>query len=146
MSKFFNHRILQRAILGAMVSASIAASAVAAQNPPPINQEEHINDSLIAAAVGALILENCASIKPRYFVIAGKVKALESYALDQGYTEDQVDAFLDDKEEKKRVRREANAYLRALGVVKDDPDTYCAAGKTEIANQTLTGEMIWSWK
>ena len=145
----FDHPIstrLRSAALGGVLAAGLAAGAGAAQNPPPINQEQHINHSLVSAAVGALILQKCSSIKPRYFVIASKVNALERYALGLGYTEDQIDAFLDDKDERKRVRREANAYLRDLGVVKENPESYCVAGRSEIAKKTLTGEMIWSWK
>ncbi len=138
--------IMKRATLAAILGGSLVAQAVAAQTPPPINEEQHINDSLLAAAVGAMILRDCSTIFPRYLVIKGKVDALEEYALGQGYTEEQIEAFLDDKDERKRMRKLANTYLRDHGVVKDDPETFCALGRDEIAKGTLTGEMIWSLK
>lgn len=133
---------LKRLALAAGLGASLAAGAAAAQDPPPLSQEPHINGSLIAAAVGEIIVKKCDSITPRYLVVFSKAKALERYARDLGYTEDEVEAFLDDKAEEKRIRKAANAYLAAQGVVKGDKETYCAAGRTEIEKGTLTGEMM----
>lgn len=135
---------LKRVLMPALLTASLAAGAVAAQNRLPLNEEPHINDSLISAAIGELIRRNCSSISPRYLVVFSKIRALESYARDKGYTEEEVEAFLDDKDEQKRVRRAAMSYLREQGVVKGDEASYCAAGRAEIDKGTLTGEMLWS--
>jgi len=133
-----------RSALAACLATSLAASAVAAQTPPPLNQEQHINDSLIAAAIGELIMRRCDSISPRYLVVYTKVKALEKYARDLGYTEEEVEVFLDDKDEKRRVRRAALDYLAEQGAVKGDDESYCVVGRSEIEKGTLTGQMLWS--
>ncbi len=134
---------VKRIALLAYVCASLAANATAAQTPPPLNQEPHINESLIAASIGEIILRKCDSISPRYLVVYSKVKALEAYARDLGYTEAEVEAFLEDRDEQKRVRRAANKYLIEQGAVKGDNESYCAAGRSEIEKGTLTGEMLW---
>ena len=133
---------LKRLALAAGLSASLAAGAAAAQNPPPLNEEPHINASLFAVAVGEIIVKKCDSITPRYLVVITKAKALERYARDLGYTETEVEAFLDDKAEEKRIRKAANEYLAAQGVVKGDKESYCAAGRAEIEKGTLTGAMM----
>ena len=135
---------LKRGLVPAILAASLAAGAAAAQARPPLNEEPHINHSLIAAAIGELIRRNCSSISPRYLVVFSKIRALETYARKKGYTEEEVEAFLDDKDEQKRVRRAAMAYLKQQGVVKDDEASYCAAGRAEIEKGTLTGELLWS--
>ncbi len=136
--------LIKRAAIAAILGASLAAGAVAAQNPPPLNAEKHINDSLIAAAIGEMIIRNCETISPRYLVVYSKVKALENYARKLGYTEPEVEAFLENKDEQKRVRIAARDYLAERGALKGDRDSYCIAGRAEIETGTLTGEMIWS--
>ena len=127
-------------LAAAVFAVSVSASSALAVSP--LNEEKHINGSLIAAAIGELIRRNCSTISPRYFVVFRKVKALERYAKSLGYTDAQIDAFLDDPDEKKRVRTAAETYLEKQGVVKGDEATYCAAGRKEIAERSLTGQLL----
>lgn len=138
-----SHRPLLKCLgLAAALSAGLAAGVAAAQNPPPLNQEPHINGSLLAAAVGEIIVKKCDSISPRYLVVFSKAKALERYARNLGFGEAEIEAFLDDKAEERRIRKAAHAYLAAQGVVKDDNESYCAAGRAEIEKGTLTGSLM----
>lgn len=146
MLERLNRSIVKPVALVALIVASLATSAVAAQTPPPINEEPHIHKTLFAAAVGALILQSCSTVFPRYLRIKTKIDELEAYAHDMGYTDEDIRGFLDDKDEQKKMRRAANRYLRKHGVVKGNPETYCALGRAEIANKTLTGQVIWSLK
>ena len=61
---------------------------------PPLSQNDHINNQLFAAAVGDEIRKNCSSISARMFLVWRKAKALEKYAYDQGYTEEEMRAHL----------------------------------------------------
>ena len=131
-----------RAFVGASaltLAFSIGAAALAMK---PLNQEKHINDSLISAGIGELIRRNCSSISPRYFVFYRKSKELERYALNLGYSKTEIRAFLDNKAEQDRVRKAAKDYLAANGVVKGDEATYCALGLAEIENGSLTGQLL----
>ena len=120
----------------------VAVAGSAALAATPLNEEKHINMSLTAAAIGDLIRRNCSSISPRYFVVFRKTKALERYALDLGYTKAEIRAFLDNQTERNRVRTAAEKYLSDHGVVKGEESTYCSAGRAEIANKTLTGQLL----
>ena len=114
--------------------------------PMPLNQEPHINESLVAGRVGDVIRNECSSISAKMFVVLGKLSDLEDYARSKGYTEAEVKAFLKDKTEKARIKGLAEAYLKKAGAVPGDEESYCKVGRDEIAKGTLAGSLLRSWK
>ena len=117
-----------------------------AQSRVPINKEEHINNSLVSAAVAEGIRQNCPSISARFIRALNKARELEKYALAQGYTEEEIKAFIGDKTEKKRIVKEATDYVVAHGVVAGDEETFCALGRAEIESGSLIGYLLFSWR
>ncbi len=111
----------------------------------PLNQEQHINHSLISAGIADEIRKNCSSVNARMLRALGKAKALEQYARDQGYEEVDVRAFLDSPAERKRVKSEIDSYLAENGVVRGNEASYCSLGRAEIAKGSLIGELLWTW-
>lgn len=107
-----------------------------------LKDEPHINASLIAAAIGDQIRKKCSTISPRYFTVIRSASNLEKYALGLGYSEDQIDAFMGSKVEKTRIRNAAQSYLDEHGAVTGDEASYCALGRSEITNETLTGKLL----
>lgn len=130
-----------RAIMTCLLVAALAAPALAIE---PLNEEAHINESLIAAQAGDILRETCPTISARMVVVLTKARALEQYARDKGYTEPEVKKFLKNRDEKARVRAAAEAYLAAAGAVPGDVDSYCRVGRAEIEKDTLLGQLIWS--
>jgi len=112
----------------------------------PINLEPHINESLIAGRVGDTIRNVCPSISARMLVALSKLRELESYARDKGYTEADFEAFMDNKAEKDRLKAQAAAYLTAAGAVDGDAESYCMVGRDEIAKGSLIGSLLRSSK
>ena len=129
-----------RAGLVAMALAGPASAQV------PLNENEHITTSLVAAQVGDMIRKGCGTIWARYLVVYEKMGELEAYARAEGYTEDEVRAFLRDKTEKARIRALAEAYLAEAGLDPAAESSYCAVGEQEIASGTLAGSLLRSWK
>lgn len=119
------------ALLPAMVSAQV-----------PLSEESHINESLVAVAVGDAIRKICPTISARMVTVYFKAKDLENYARKAGYQEDEVKAFLKDKTEKARIRALAKDYMSANGVVEGDVGSYCALGKAEISKDSLIGSLL----
>ena len=113
-----------------------------AQGKVPLAEESHINEQLMAAAAGDMLRQTCPSITARMLVVLLKMRDLESYARSKGYTEAEVNVFLKDKGEKARVKAAAVDYLAAAGVVSGDVQSYCAAGRAEIAKGTLVGSLL----
>lgn len=126
--------------------AALLMAAVPAHAADPLNQNQHITDSLVAAKVGDAIRKTCPSITARMFTVLGKMNDLEAYARAQGYTEAEVKVFLKDPVEKKRINDLAAAYLKKAGAVEGDAESYCVAGRSEIAKNTLAGSLLKSWK
>ncbi len=108
----------------------------------PLPQEKHINNSLMAGVAADKIRKACPSISARMFVAWGKLNALKSYAIHQGYSEPEVRAFMKDPKEKARVKGMAADYLKAHGVVAGNPESYCTVGREEIAKKSLIGQML----
>ncbi len=108
----------------------------------PINREPHINASLMAGRVGDVIRNTCPSISARMVVAYSKLKELERYARDKGYSDADFETFMDDKAEKNRMKAQADAYLRDAGAVAGDPESYCRVGRDEIAKGSLIGELL----
>ncbi len=131
-------------LIKSLVLVSALATPTFAQTP--LNQEAHINDSLIAAQVGDSIRKTCPSISAKMFTVLSKLNDLEDYARDKGYTEAEVKAFLKDKTEKTRIKASAKAYLAEAGAVEGDAESYCTVGRAEIEKGTLAGSLLRSWK
>jgi hypothetical protein len=134
-----SNKCLMAAVLGLALGGS-------AQAQVALNQNDHITQSLVAAKVADEIRNTCASISARYLVVFQKMGELEDYARAGGYTETEVRAFLKDKGEKARITALAQAYLTEAGAVPGDEESFCLAGRGEIAAETLAGSLLSSWK
>lgn len=128
-----------KAILSA---AALALSAQVASAQVALSKEPHINEQLMAAAVGDVIRNTCPTISARMVTVYFKVKELEKYARNAGYEEAEVKAFLKDKSEKARIKDMAAEYMAANGVVEGDVASYCALGEAEIRNDSLIGSLL----
>jgi len=112
----------------------------------PLNQEAHINESLVAGRVGDTIRKTCPSISAKMFTVLSKMNDLEDYAREKGYAEADVKAFLKNRTEKARIKALAEEYLAKAGAVEGDEESYCKVGRDEIAKGTLAGSLLRSWK
>lgn len=128
-----------RAVL--MLTLAFATPALA-DTRTPLPDEQHINEQLIAAQAGEILRNTCPTIVARMFVVWEKAFLLRQYAIDKGYTEPEVKAFLKDPVQKERVKAAAEAILVSSGAKPGDIPSYCAAGKAEIAKDTLLGQII----
>ena len=126
-------------LAAALCAASLSAMA---EGKVPLADEAHINQQLVAAATGDILRQTCPTLKARVLVVLGKLNALENYARTQGYSEEEVKAFLKDRAQKARVKSAAEGYLSGAGAVAGDADSYCRAGRAEIANGTLVGSLL----
>jgi Skp family chaperone for outer membrane proteins len=127
----------------ALVAMLAAAPAFALE---PLNTEKHINEALVAGRVADVIRNTCPSISAKMLTVLQELNALEAYLRDKGYTEAEVKAFRKNKDEKARIKGLANDYLTAAGAVEGDVESYCKAGRDEIAKGTLAGSLLRSWK
>lgn len=139
MTHVFGFTFKSALIAGAVV---LCAGMANAQPSVPLAEEPHINEQLMAAAVGDVIRNTCPNISARMVTVFFKAKELEKYARKAGYDEDEVKAFLKDKSEKARIKGKATDYMAANGVVDGDVESYCTLGRAEIEKDSLIGALL----
>ncbi|MBD3678112.1 MAG: DUF5333 domain-containing protein [Rhodobacteraceae bacterium] len=136
-------RFINTTVLASLLATSLIAPAAArAETPPPLRENDYINSRLLGAAVGDEIRKNCPSISPRYVTFLRRKWELERYALDQGYTREEIVAYVDSKVEQRRMNGLRDEYLKENGVVRGDSESYCRLGREEIAAETYMGTML----
>lgn len=129
-----------------LAALALVLMTLPAQADSKIAGDAHVTEVLVAARVGDVIRNTCPSISARMFVVYGVMQDLKSYAVAQGYKEDEVKAFLRDPAEKARIAALAEAHMNRSGVVPGEAESFCTLGRAEIAAQTLTGRLLRSWK
>ncbi|WP_348524702.1 DUF5333 domain-containing protein [Paracoccus marinaquae] len=137
--KIFPNR---RGRIAAALAATITLTAMPAAALEPLSQERYINDRLIAARIADRIRRECPSIDGRIVYAYSQARALMKYARKQGYTQAQIEAFLDSKPDRKRIYAVADDYMARNGVKSGDAESYCRLGREEIAKKTVTGSLL----
>ncbi|MEM9249642.1 MAG: DUF5333 domain-containing protein [Pseudomonadota bacterium] len=120
---------------------ALAFSSVADARPH-LRDNTYINDQLFAAAVGDQIRRNCPTISARMVLVWRKARALERHALTEGYTENEIEAYLESKPDIRAMEARRDSYLSEHGVRRGDADSYCTLGNAEIAAKSLIGELL----
>jgi hypothetical protein len=59
-----------------------------------------------------------------------------------GYSQREIQAFIEDDAEKDRLEVIARERLRGMGAVEGQPQTYCAVGLAEIAKDSQIGRLL----
>lgn len=126
-----------------ILTAMLASPALALV---PINEEPLIHDKLLQGFIGDAITDNCPTMEARKMRALGELLDIRDYALEQGYEAGVVKDFVTSKEEKKKFREEAAAWLAAKGAEPGNPDAYCQVGEAEIAADSLIGQLLRSTK
>jgi hypothetical protein len=130
---------MRKLLILTLVSGLAAGSAAANTS---LRNIPDIENGLFTISVADKIRRECGSISARIFKARSELQSLYNFARQRGYSEAEIDAYVNDDAEKKRMRAKRDAYLASKGVVKSQPKTYCAAGRTEIKNSTRIGALL----
>lgn len=104
--------------------------------------ETDINNGLLAAAAAEKIQRECSTIGARMFVARSYANELKEVALSRGYTMQEIEAYVDDDEEKRKMRERRNAYFKSKGASNLDPDSLCVLGHEEIKKNSQIGQLL----
>ncbi|WP_417523823.1 DUF5333 domain-containing protein [Marinovum sp.] len=122
-----------------VITLALAGPALAL---PPLSTVGPINDGLRSIMIADQIRIACPSISPRMITAWSFIRGLEAEARKMGYSETQIEDFVESKSERKRLESEAAAYMKARGVVGGKPETYCALGRQEIEKGSQIGAFL----
>ena len=130
---------MKQSILALVLVTLPLAGNVSAKTPGDLPD---VRNGLIAVSAADTIRKRCDSISPRMMRAYSFIKSLESSARSQGFSRDEVNAFVKDKSAKRALESQANAYLAQNGVDPSVPATYCTVGRAEIAKNSAIGRLL----
>ena len=122
------------------VLLTLGAGAAVAQ--PPLKDVEKISNGIVFTGMAYEISERCGSIDARLFRGINYLQSLRNHARELGYSDAEIEAYINDDAEKDRLEAIAREQLGLLGVVEGDEATYCAAGRAQIAANTRVGWLL----
>ena len=108
-------------IAAALALATLTTPAAALE---PLSQNAYVNDRLVQARVADVVRRNGPSIDARLVRAFSEARALKRHARNQGYSEAQIDAFLDSRADRQRIYAEADRYMVENGVLNGQPETF----------------------
>lgn len=116
--------------------------ASAALAKPPLSEVPEVRDGLITAGIAIEIDDNCDDISVRLIRGLNYLEGLKRTARDLGYSNGEIDAYVDDKAEKARLEGLARDWLAVRGAVSGDAQSYCAIGEAEIEARSAVGRLL----
>lgn len=128
--------------LALSVALSTSAALAQANTLPGLDKEKDINSGLLIVAVADKIRRECDSIGGRLFTARSYANALKNMASDRGYSDDEIDAYINDKQNKAAMRERRNAYYKKYGASNLDPDSLCVLGYAEIKKKSQIGMLL----
>lgn len=108
----------------------------------PLKDVAFVRDGIIVTGIAYEISEVCDSIDARTVRGALFLLSLKDHASDLGYSDAEIDTYVNDRAEKDRLEAVARQKLREMGAVEGQPETYCAVGQAEMANETPVGRLL----
>jgi len=102
----------------------------------------HVREGIIAVGMAVELSDKCGSLSPRTLRGINYLRSLQNHARDLGFSQAQIDAYVDDKSEKRRLEGIARARLADMGVVNGSETTYCAVGRSQINEGTAVGRLL----
>jgi len=104
--------------------------------------ETAINNKLFVFAMANEIRKACDDISPRMFRALNFRNALYADARAKGYSDAQIDAYIDNKAEQNKMRARGNQYLAQFGASLSDKPALCRVGRSEIQKRSQIGSLL----
>ena len=122
------------------LTLAMLASPVLAK--PHLSQVARVNDGLIIAGMAIELAEHCGSRNLRLLRGVAYLADLKAKARNMGYTNDEIEAYVEDDTVKSGLEEEARARLQALGVVPGNGESYCAVASAQISAGNTLGSLL----
>ena len=127
----------------ALVLAGPALGSTQAEANAALRGDAEIWGGLVALAIAKEVSDRCPTLEARTFRGQTYVLGLYNRARSLGYARSQIMAFIDDEDEKARLRRQVTEWFAARGLREGSPpEGFCALGRAEIAGETLAGSFL----
>jgi len=124
------------------LSLGLALAATTAFANPPLRDVTRVSEGLIAAGMAIELGDNCNSVSTRLIRGLNFLQGLKNHASDLGYSNAEIDAYVNDRAEKARLETIARGRLADLGVSVGDPASYCVVAQAQMAAGTQVGQLL----
>ena len=131
---------MKRWIIAALMG-SVLAGPLAAKEPPLVENQYVVNGFYVIGTAD-IIRKTCPTIDARIFRAVRLLGSLERYAKDQGYSEAEIDEFLDDEVAEDALRARIKADLAERGAPDGDVEGHCRVGLEEITADSSVGRLL----
>lgn len=108
----------------------------------PLHQNPTVVAGFYNVGLADEVRKNCDEIDARLFRAFSYIKSIERFARNEGYSNDQIDQFVDNKAEKEKLRTRIRADLAKRGASPKTPEGYCTVGREEIAKGSAAGRLL----
>ncbi len=119
-----------------------AVPAVSAEAKPHLRDVPEIENTLFTVALANEVGKKCDSLRGRRIKGFNLLLKLRSRANALGYSDDEIRSFVESETEKARMRAKGEAYLKSRGVDLNNPETFCAFGRAEMAKSSAVGALL----
>lgn len=133
---------MKTGIFALLMMIATVGGAGAASAQTPLRDVAYVRDGIIHVGMAYELSQKCDDLSARIFRGIGFLQSLQRHASGLGYSDEEIDDYVNDKDEKKRLEAIARAKLAELGVVEGQEDTYCAVGRAQIAANTRVGWLL----
>ncbi len=131
-----------RMISTLILSLALIGNSVGASAQSGLYQEKDINDGLLVIAVADKIRRGCDRISARIFRARSYATNLKELAASRGYSDAEIDEYIENDENEAKMRARRNAYFKARGASNLDPESLCVLGQAEIQKQSQIGVLL----
>ena len=128
--------------LVAIIIALAICGAVQADDRVALSEDQRLENGLTVVAIGNFLRKRCETIEARTIRAYRYVYSLQNHAKDLGYTSDEIEAYIDNPDDKTRIEGRARAYLEEKGVDFEDAGSFCTVGASEIQAGTAVGRLL----
>lgn len=133
-------RMIINTLMG--LGLSIALIAGAANAKPHLRDVAEIDDGLMWVAIADEMRKRCGDLSPRMIKALVTLRHIKKRAVTLGYSDVEIDAYVDSSAEKKRMRGRGEAYLKSKNVKPSDTVALCKLGHAEIAQSSKIGVLL----
>lgn len=133
---------MKKRILAISATLALVFGAGAVTAKPALRDQPQITEGIIAVGIAYEVSEKCSSISARRLRGINYLFSLKGIASDLGYSDAEIEAFIDDKAEERRLEGIARARLASMGAVAGNEASYCAVGQAEIAKDSAIGRLL----
>jgi len=129
-----------RTMIPFTLCAALVSGGAQAQSSP--GEVTRVTEGLIAAGMAIELGDFCNGVSVRLVRGISFLQGLKGDLRDSGFTDAQIDAYIDNDQEKDRLEAIARGRLADLGVVTTEPASYCRVAQGQISQGTQVGQLL----